>query len=51
MGDAIQLHFKAPMEWRIRARRREGRFVPPRITGYRWPVFVRVVDLLNREEG
>ena len=51
VDDAIQLNFEAQMEWRIRARRRRmGRFLPPPLIGYRWPVFVRVADLPNRDE-
>ena len=52
VDDAILLHLEAQMEWRVRARRRRtGRFIPPRMTGYRWPVFVRAADLRMRDEG
>ena len=51
VDDAIQLHLEEQMEWRVRARRRRnGGSFPPRMTGYRWPVFVRVADLPNRDE-
>ena len=50
--DAAQLDAEARFGgWKSRARRRRmGRFVPPDVRDYRWPVFVRVADLTNRDE-
>ena len=51
-ADAGQLDAEARYGWRAMARlRRQGRFVPPNMTTYRWPTFVRVEELQNRGGG
>ena len=50
--DAAQLDAEKKFGWKGRARRRrKGRFVPPDVRAYRWPVFVRVADLPNGDGG
>ena len=50
--DAAQLDAEVKFGWRGKVRRRrEGRFVPPDVRAYRWPMFVRVADLQNRDGG
>ena len=49
--DGCKVDFLAQYEWRVKARsRRTGRFVPPLMTGYRWPVFVRFQDLKDHPQ-
>ena len=50
--DVAQLDAEAKLGWRSRARRRrKGKFIPPDVRAYRWPVFVRVADLPNGDGG
>ena len=50
--DAAQLDAEAKRGWRSRARRRrKGKFIPPDVRAYQWPVFVRLADLPNRDGG
>ncbi len=50
--DAAQLDAEARFGFKSRARRRrKGRFIPPDVRAYRWPLFVRLADLPNRDGG
>ena len=50
--DTTKADFEAQFAWRSKARRsRKGRFVPPDMRTYRWPVFVPVSDLQNQDGG
>ena len=50
--DAAQLNAEARFGWRFRARlRRKGLSVPPDMTDYRWPTFVRLEDLQNDDSS
>ena len=50
--DIAQLDAEAQFGWRSKSRRsRQGRFVPPDMSIYRWPTFVRVADLQNPDRG